>query len=287
MVRILPDKSLTFNDFLLIPNLTLKKHAIEKISLSTPLVKFRKGEKPALKLQMPMVSAVMQAVSNDTLAIALAKCGGMSFIFGSQPIAEQAEMVRRVKNTKAGFVTSRSNLPPNATLADALELYHRNQHSTIAVTADGTATGLFLGLLFISHINSDFSRLDDSLHSHMIPHDRLATARESITLQEANRTLWEQKARVLVILNEQRHLVSLVFSKDVEEHKRFPNECIDKHKRLMVGAGISTHDYRQRIPALVEAGVDCLVIDSSDGHSEWQKDTISFIRENYGDTVKC
>ena len=133
-----PEPSHTFSEYLLIPGYTSEDCIPNNVSLKTPLVKYRKGaEEPAISLNVPLTSAVMQSVSNDTLAIALAKEGGISFIYGSQSIENQAAMVARVKGYKAGFVTSASNLTPEATLADVLALKQRNGFSTVAITEDG------------------------------------------------------------------------------------------------------------------------------------------------------
>lgn len=122
----------TFSEYLLIPGYTSPECIPANVSLKTPLVKFKKGEEECpISLNIPMVSAIMQSVSNDTMAIALAKEGGMSFIYGSQSIEEEAAMVARVKNYKAGFVVSDSNVTPDQTLADVLELVEHKGHSTI------------------------------------------------------------------------------------------------------------------------------------------------------------
>ena len=142
------EPSHTFSEYLLIPGYTSEDCIPDRVSLRTPLTKYRKGvEEPAITLNIPMTSAIMQSVSNDTLAIALAKEGGISFIFGSQGIESQAAMVAKVKNHKAGFVVSASNLTPDHTLADVLNLKAANGFSTVAVTHDGTANGKLLGIV--------------------------------------------------------------------------------------------------------------------------------------------
>ena len=134
MAKIFNDVSRTFGEYLLIPGLTTKQCTPNNVSLRTPLVKFKKGEEPAISLNIPFVSAIMQSVSDSGLAIELARNGGLSFIFGSQPIESQAEMVRRVKKFKAGFVTSDSNVKPDSTLNDVLDLIQRTGHSTVGKT---------------------------------------------------------------------------------------------------------------------------------------------------------
>ena len=280
------EPSRTFSEYLLIPGYSSTECIPSKVSLKTPLVKYKKGEQPALTMNIPMVSAIMQSVSGDRLAIALAQEGGLSFIYGSQTVEEQAEMVRKVKSYRAGFVVSDSNVSPEMTLADVLRLTEHTGHSTIAVTEDGSAHGRLLGIV----TNKDYriSRMSPDLkvQEFMTKLDDLVYADEDTTLKEANDIIWEHKINCLPLVNKKRELAYLVFRKDYDTHKKNENELIDSSKRYMVGAGINTRDYRERVPALLEAGADVLCIDSSEGFSEWQKLTIDYIREQYGDRVK-
>ncbi|MDY5859231.1 MAG: IMP dehydrogenase [Porphyromonas sp.] len=279
--------SRTFGEYLLIPGLTTRACTPQNVKLTTPLVRYRKGEEATIQLNIPFVSAIMQSVSNDTLAIELARNGGLSFIYGSQPIAEQAEMVRRVKKFKAGFVTSDSNVAPTATLADVLRLRQETGHSTIGVTHDGTSHGKLLGIVTSRDYRVSIDSPDKLVSEFMTPFERLVVGKAGITLKEANNIIWENKLNTLPIIDEEQHLVHLVFRKDYDQHKENPIELSNKvSKELLVGAGINTRDYAERVPALVEAGVDVLCIDSSDGYSEWQYDTLRWIREKYGDSVK-
>ena len=276
----------TFAEYLLVPGYSGAEHIPSNVSLKTPLVKFKKGEEPAISMNIPLVSAIMQSVSDDKMAIALAKEGGVSFIYGSQTIEQQAEMVRRVKKYKSGFVISDSNIRPDQTLADVVELKERNGHSTIAVTDDGTATGKLLGIVTGRDYRVSRMEMDEKVETFMTPFDKLITAPEGTTLKDANNIIWDHKLNSLPIVDAEGHLVSFVFRKDYDQHKGNPNELLDSQKRYIVGAGINTRDYAERVPALVEAGVDVLCIDSSEGFTEWQKRTIAFVREKYGDTVK-
>ena len=280
------EPSHTFSEYLLVPGYTDENCVPSNVSLKTPLVKFRKGEEPAISLNIPMISAIMQSVSNDTLAIALAKEGGMSFIYGSQTIEDEAAMVARVKNYKAGFVVSASNLTPDHTLQDVVELKEINGFSTVAITDDGTANGKLLGI--VTSRDYRVSRMSPELKvkEFMTPVEKLITAPAETTLKEANDIIWDNKLNSLPIVDKKGNLMYFVFRKDYVKHKSNPNELLDKDKRYMVGAGINTRDYAQRVPALVEAGADVLCIDSSEGYSCWQANTIKWIRENYGDTVK-
>ena len=280
------EPSRTFSEYLLIPGYTGEDCIPANVSLKSPLVKFKKGEKPALSLNVPFASAIMQSVSNDTMAIALAKEGGISFIYGAQSIEDEAAMVARVKNYKAGFVVSASNIMPEQTLADVLELKAKNGYSTMAVTDDGTAHGKLLGI--VSSRDYRVSRMSTELRvsEFMTPLEKLVTAPEGTTLKEANDIIWDHKLNSLPIVDAEGRLVYFVFRKDYSEHKANPNEVLDEHKRYIVGAGINSRDYAERVPALVEAGAAVLRIDSAAGHSVWQKKPIDFIREKYGDSVK-
>ena len=280
------EPSRTFNEYLLVPGYTGKEHTVDNVSLKTPIVKFKKGEEPALSMNIPLTSAVMQAVSDDKMAIALAKEGGISFIFVSQTIESQCAMVKRVKEFKAGFVTSDSNLRPDQTLADVLRLKEELGHGTIAITEDGTCEGKMVGLVTSRDYRVSRLSLDTKVSEFMTPFEKLVYAKEGTTLSEANDIIWEEKLNALPIIDDEQRLVGFVFRKDYEQHKDSPDELLDENKRYIVGAGVNTRDYEERIPALVEAGADILCIDSSEGYSEWQSDTIKWVRERYGDTVK-
>ena len=282
-----PEPSHTFSEYLLVPGYTSEECIPDRVSLRTPLTKYRKGyEEPAISLNIPLTSAVMQSVSNDTLAIALAKEGGISFIYGSQSIEDQAAMVARVKGYKAGFVTSASNLTPEATLADVLALKAAKGFSTMAITDDGTANGKLLGI--VTGRDYRISRMEktEKVKTFMTPREKLITAPLGTTLSECNNIIWDHKLNSLPIVDENDHLVYFVFRKDYASHKDNPLELLDDKKRYLVGAGINTRDYAKRIPALLDAGVDVLVIDSSEGYTCWQANTIKWVRDNYGDSVK-
>ena len=280
------EPSRTFSEYLLVPGYTSEQCVPDNVSLRTPLVRFRRGEEPAISLNIPMTSAIMQSVSNDTMAVALAKEGGLSFIFGSQSIESEAAMVARAKNYKSGFVVSDSNVTPENTLADILTLKQRNGHSTMAVTDDGTATGRLLGMVTSRDYRVRRMNGDEQVKTFMTPLEKLITAPLGTTLKEANDIIWDHKLNTLPIVDGEGRLAYFVFRKDYDNHKENPMELLDKEKRYLVGAGINSRDYARRVPALVEAGADVLCIDSSEGYSCWQKKTIDWIRANYGDTVK-
>ena len=286
MAEFFNEPSRTFSEYLLVPGYSAKECRPENVVLKTPVVKFKKGEEAPLKMNIPLVSAIMQSVSDDRMAVALAKEGGVSFIFGSQPIDSQAAMVKRVKGHKAGFVRSDSNIRPDQTLADIIALKKKSGHSTVAVTDDGTAEGKILGIVTSRDYRISRMALDTKVSEFMTPFESLIYAEDGVSLSEANDMLWDHKLNALPIIDKNKRLTHFVFRKDYDSHKENPNELLDTHKRYVVGAGINTKDYTERIPALVDAGADVLCIDSSEGFTEWQKDTIDYVRRQYGEEVK-
>lgn len=280
------DAAHTFAEYLLLPNLTDKHHIPENVCLKTPLVRHRAGEPSPMELNIPFASAIMQSVSDHHMAIALARCGGISFIYVSQPIEQQAAMVREVKRFKAGFVVSDSNIKPDTTLRQVVALARQTGHTTMAVTEDGTCNGRLLGILTSRDYRLSRVDPDTPVANLMTPFAQLIYAEEGITLSEANDMIWEHKLNTLPIIDRDQHLCYLVFRKDYDESKANPFELVDAQKRLMVGAGINTRDYRERVPALVDAGADILCVDSSDGFTAWQGDAIRFVKGTYGDDVR-
>ena len=280
------EPSRTFSEYLLVPGYSDAESVPDNVSLRTPLVKHKRGEDPELSINIPLTSAIMQAVSDDNMAVALAKEGGVSFIYCSQSIENQVMMVSKAKSYKAGFVTSESNISPEAQLLDILALKEKTGHSTVAVTSDGTANGSLVGL--VTSRDYRISRMDgtERVSSFMTPIERLVTAPSGTSLKEANDIIWDHKLNCLPIVDKSGRLVHMVFRKDYDSHKANPLELLDSDKKYIVGAGINSRDYMERIPALVEAGVDILCIDSSEGYTVWQKNTLSWIREKYGDKVK-
>lgn len=286
MAVFINEQSHTFNEYLLIPGYSSSKCVPANVTLKTPLVKFKKGEEAAITMNIPLVSAIMQSVSGDRLAVALATEGGVSFIYGSQSVEDEAAMVSRAKSYKAGFVKSDSNISPEDTLKDIISLKEKTGHSTVAVTKDGTDKGELVGIVTSRDYRVSRMSPETKVKDFMTPFDKLITAKEGTTLKEANDIIWDNKLNSLPIIDSDRRLCYFVFRKDYDTHKQNPDELLDKSKRYVVGAGINTRDYAKRVPALVNAGADVLCIDSSEGYSEWQKLTIDWIRENYGDTVK-
>ncbi len=286
MATFFEGESHTFSEYLLVPGYSSSECIPDNVSLKTPLVRFKRGGEPSITLNIPMVSAIMQAVSGPRLAIALAQQGGMSFIYGSQSVEAEAAMVAEVKSYKAGFVESDSTLTPDMTLQQVMDLKEETGHSCMPVTDDGTGHGKLLGIVTSRDYRPSRDDRGKLVRDFMTPFEKLITAPDDTTLKTANDIIWEHKLNQLPIVDKDQHLVSLVFRKDYDSHKSNPNELLDAHKRYMVGAGINTRDYAERVPALIEAGADALCIDSSEGFSEWQKLTLDWIRAHYGDSVK-
>ena len=286
MAYIFTEPSRTFSEYLLVPGYSGSDCTPDNVSLKTPLVKYQRGEAPQLYMNVPLSSAIMQSVSDDKMAVALAKEGGVSFIYCSQTIENQASMVAKVKSYKAGFVVSDSNISPDATLREILALKAKTGHSTVAVTSDGTFNGKLVGL--ITSRDYRISRMDGSeiVRDFMTPIDKLVTAPSGTSLSEANDIIWEHKLNCLPVVDDQGRLTHMVFRKDYDSHKENPHELLDAQKKYVVGAGVNTHDYKDRIPELIKAGADILCIDSSEGFTEWQDRTLNWVREEYGETVK-
>ena len=286
MATFFEGESHTFSEYLLVPGYSSAENVPQNVTLKTPLVRFSRGEQSAITLNIPMVSAIMQSVSGPRLAAALAQQGGLSFIFGSQTPENEAAMVREVKASKAGFVVSAVNLTPNMTLEQVMQLKKKSGFSTMPVTDDGSSHGKLLGIVTSRDWRPSRDPLDKLVTDFMTPRDRLVVATDEASLHECNDIIWEHKLNALPIVDGDDRLVSIVFRKDYDSHKSNPLELLDEHKRYLVGAGINTRDYAERVPLLIEAGADVLCIDSSEGYSEWQKLTIDWIREHYGDDVK-
>ena len=227
----------------------------------------------------------MQAVSGSDLAVSLARKGGCAFIFSSQSIESQSAMVKVVKEHKAGFVESDTNLSPTHTLQDAINLRKKTGHSTIPITENGGVHTKLLGIL----TSKDFWEYKDDLSRPIsefyTQFEKLVYAEEGISLSHATELLWKNKKECLPIIDSKGNLKSLVFRKDYFDHKAYPDELTDSRKRLLVGAALNTFDHEERAKALIDAGVDVLCFDSSDGFTEYQRDAARTLKAIYGDQI--
>ena len=276
----------TFNEYLLVPGYSSAECIPDKVDLSTPLVRYRRGDEPQLKLNIPLTSAIMQSVSDDIMAVSLAREGGLSFIYGSQTVEDEAAMVAEAKSYKAGFVVSDSNLSPDMLLGDVIRIKDESGHSTMPVTADGSAHGKVLGIVTSRDYRPSRTPMTAKVSEFMTPLEKLIVAPAETSLKEANDIIWDNKLNALPILDSAGCLLYMVFRKDYDSHKQNPLENLDTHKRYMVGAGVNTHDFSERIPAVLDAGADVLCIDSSEGFTEWQERTLQWVRKQYGPEVK-
>ncbi|MCR4734228.1 MAG: IMP dehydrogenase [Treponema sp.] len=276
-------QSHTFDEYLLVPGYTSADCIPANVSLQTPVVRYNKkaGEVCPLTMNIPMTSAVMQSVSDDRMAVALAKEGGISFIFGSQTIENQAAMVARVKAYKAGFVTSDTNIRPEQTIQELVSAIERTGHSTVAVTEDGTSNGKLVGIITDRDFRLGHCSPDAKVKDYMTPLSSLVMAEEGITLDKANDIIWQKKVNQLPVVDKDGKLLSLIFRKDAASHEEHPLELLDSKKRYIVGAGINTRDYMDRVPALLEAGVDVMTLDSSEGFTEWQRRALQDIHAKW------
>ena len=277
------EPSHTFDEYLLIPGYTGPDCIPVNVSLKTPVVRYNKknGEACPLTMNIPFTSAVMQSVSDDKLAVALAKEGGISFIYGSQTIENQAAMVARVKAYKAGFVTSDTNIRPEQTLVELVSLIEQTGHSTVAVTENGEANGKLLGIITERDFRINHCAEGAKVSEYMTALKDLVKAEDGITLEEANEIIWKNKINQLPIVDKNGNLLYLVFRKDAASHTEHPLELLDSEKRYIVGAGINTRDYMERVPALLKAGVDVMTLDSSEGFTEWQRRALQDIHAKW------
>jgi len=273
--KIIYEASRTLMEFRLLPGLTTNKTTISEISLKTPLVYSENLERKYF-LNIPLVSAAMQSVSGAEMGIALAKCGGTAVIYCSQPIESQAEMIRTIKKYKAGFVKP-STVNPEMLIKELYKVRKETGYSTFPVVDENSN---FLGL--VSKYDYDISLHSEcSIAERMISKENIDVGVNIQSLKEANRILLESHKSVLPILDGEGKLLYLVFRKDIHDHIENPLEIVDEKKRLLAVAAINTMDFKSRVPALVDAEVDILVIDSSDGHTYFQKETLKWIGLNY------
>jgi IMP dehydrogenase len=262
-------------EYRLLPGLTSADCSLDKISLRTPLVYTLQNDKK-FYLNIPLVSAAMQSVSGERMGIELAKLGGAAFIFCSQPIESQANMIRKIKQHKAGFVKPET-VSPEMTIKEMYNIRKETGHSTFPVVDHHN---LFLGLI---------SKWDYEITLHaqyfvkdrMIPRKNIEVGINITDLKEANNILLESHKSVLPILDEDGKLLYVVFRKDINDQLDNPLEVHDEKKQLLAVAAINTHDYVERTTVLAEAGVDVLAIDSSDGFTSYQQNVILWIKEKF------
>ncbi len=273
--KINTNSSRTLMEYRLLPGYTSSDCKFKDISLKTPLVYSANNEKKYY-LNIPLVSAAMQSVSGDQMGVELAKLGGVAFIFCSQTPQSEAQMVKKIKNHKAGFVKPRK-VKPSMKVSEMYNIRKKSGHSTFPVVNDDN---IFLGL--ISKWDYDISLHADCLiKERMIDKENIEVGTNITDLMKANKLLLESHKSILPVIDEDGRLLSMVFRKDINDQLNFPLEIHDKKKRLISVAAVNTHDYKDRVTALAREEVDVIAIDSSDGHTQYQKDTIKWINKHY------
>ena len=266
--------SRTLMEFRLLPGLTDEKTSINNLSLKTPLVYAENNNK--YFLNTPIVSAAMQSVSGTQMGIELAKLGGVAFIYCSQPIKQQAEMISNIKNYKAGFVEPET-VSPKLLIEELYTITEKKGYSTFPVVDEN---GVLLGIT----TKNDYDVVKHGyleVRERMITRDKIVVGVNVTDLKEANSILMDSHQPVLPIVDQANKLRYLVFRKDIRDHLNNPYEVVDQRKRLLAAAAVNTHDFAKRVPALVKADVDIIAIDSSDGYSIYHKKALTWIKENF------
>ncbi len=284
-----PGLSRRLQEYILLPGKIPAGISTEAVDISSPLTKFERGKEPSLRLNIPVLSSPMQSITGPEIAIEMAKLGGAGVIFCSQPVKDEANMVRRVKEYKAGFVMP-DVFSPDTPLKEVQKRIEEKGYSTFPITEDGMPNSRLTGYL----TRKDF---DPQLHSNLKVRDRMITMerlhysslgdvtdeRGEIDLNKALGILRDSHHGSLPILDDQGKLCYVVFRRDVEEHAKNPLELIDQRKRFICGAAINTHDYRERAEAVIDAGADFLVIDTSQAHSEYVEICLRYVKERFED----
>lgn len=263
-------EGITYKDILVLPGYI--DFTPNEVNLETYLTR-------NIKIQRPLVSSPMDTVTEDKMAIALALLGGIGIIHYNNTPEEQAELVKKVKRFKNGFITDPIVLSPEHTVADVYAIKQKYGFSGIPITEDGTKNGKLIGI--VTNRDIDLEK-DHSLKLKYVMTTDLIVAKEGLTLAEANEILKKSKKGKLPIVNENGQLVALICRSDIKKHREYPYASKDQNKRLMVGAAISTRpESRERLRLLVEAGVDVVVIDSAQGNSIYQIEMLKYIKKKY------
>jgi IMP dehydrogenase len=277
------EKSSGYRGLITLPGYVPKDLSQDSVDISAPIVKFRPGgDEASIRLNIPVMSAAMQAVSGQEMAKQLARLGGMSAIYCSQPIADQAEMVRTVKRHKGAFVEAEVVSPEDG-IEYVAERMRRTGYSKFFVTEGREQHGLFLGII----TDNDF---DEKTHDGLLVRDRMRPVNQldvaydrdiGYDVKEANDRAKQSHHSALPILYDDGRLRDVIFRRDIREHREHKTEMLDGKKRLMVAAAVNTHDYRERTRALADAEVDLFVIDTSQGWTDFVEEAAKHIQKEY------
>lgn len=263
-------EGLTYDDVLLVPGYSsvLPRDTDTRVKLA-----------PGITLNIPIISAAMDTVSEYRLAIALAREGGIAMLHKNMSIEEQAEHVRLVKRSESGMIVDPVTLPPDATVKDARNLMSKHKIGGIPIVEQGNK---LIGI--VTNRDLRFEHSQEKQLGGIMTRQNLITARENTTLEEAEEILQQYKVEKLPIVNREKVLVGLITFKDIEKKMNFPNACKDEMGRLRVGAAVGvTADTMDRISALVESGVDMVTVDTAHGHSNGVLEMVKQIRKEYRD----
>ena len=269
MLRI-ADDALTFDDVLLLP--AYSEVLPSQVSLETRLTK-------NIRLNIPLMSSAMDTVTEARLAIAVAQEGGIGIVHKNMPIEQQAREVRAVKKYESGIIRDPITIHPDCTVAELLELTMENKISGVPVVEGDQLVGIITG----RDVRFE-RRMDARIREVMTPRDKLVTAPEDASFDVITDMLHKHRIEKVLITNGQFELKGLVTVKDINKAKAFPIACKDTHGQLRVGASVGTSEETDdRVAALVEAGVDVLVVDTAHGHSKRVLDRISWVKQRYPD----
>ncbi len=263
-------QGLTYDDVLLVPNYSavLPRHVDTSVRLTQNLT-----------LNVPILSAAMDTVTEYRLAIALAREGGIGILHKNMTIEDQAEHVRLVKRSESGMIVDPLTLTANSTVSDARALMKRHKIGGIPIVDH---TRKLLGI--VTNRDLRFETDGSKTLGTIMTSENLITAKIGTNLDEAEDILQHYKVEKLPIVDNEKHLVGLITFKDIEKKKNFPNACKDSIGRLRVGAAVGiAADTLDRVAALVEAGVDLITVDTAHGHSKGVLDMVSTIKKNYAD----
>jgi IMP dehydrogenase len=264
-------EALTFDDVLLVP-----RHSTVLPADTDTRTRLTR----AITLNIPLLSAAMDTVSEAPLAIALAQAGGMGVIHRNMSIEAQADEARKVKRFESGMVINPITITPEATLAEALALMATHAISGIPVME---ASGKLVGIL--THRDVRFASNPDQKISELMTHENLVTVKSGVDREEAKRLLHQHRIEKLLVVDENYHCIGLITVKDIEKAKSHPHACKDSDGRLRVGAAVGTGAAAiERAEALIAAGVDIVVVDTAHGHAQGVLDTVAAIRRTHKDT---